>query len=119
MALWYFTRGTGVATLVLFSVTVALGIVNVKRITSPGFPRFVIDRIHRNASLLAVTFLAVSLVALLSMLTRGSLSLVAGGGLRRGRWRALAVSRSIPSPATSRCSRRRSTRTTRSTRRPG
>jgi hypothetical protein len=30
--------------------------------------------------MLAVTFLAVSLVALLSMLTRGSISLVAGGG---------------------------------------
>jgi methionine sulfoxide reductase heme-binding subunit len=58
-ALWYLTRGTGVVSLVLLTITVALGVANVRRARSPRFPRFVIDAVHRNTSLLAIVFLAV------------------------------------------------------------
>jgi DMSO/TMAO reductase YedYZ heme-binding membrane subunit len=57
--LWYLTRGTGVVTLVLFTLTVVLGIANFKRLETSRIPRFVVDGIHRNAALLAVTFLGV------------------------------------------------------------
>ncbi len=57
--LWYLTRGTGVVTLVLLTLTVALGVANQKRLQSAHVPRFVIDAVHRNASLLAVLFLLV------------------------------------------------------------
>jgi sulfoxide reductase heme-binding subunit YedZ len=56
-ALWYLTRGTGVVTLVLFTLTVTLGIANYKRIEASRIPRFVVDGVHRNAALLSVTFL--------------------------------------------------------------
>lgn len=58
-ALWYLTRGTGVVTLILLTISVALGVAHVRRAQSPTVPRFVVDAVHRNASLLAVAFLAV------------------------------------------------------------
>jgi sulfoxide reductase heme-binding subunit YedZ len=58
-ALWYLTRGTGVVSLVLLTITVALGVANVRRARSARLPRFVIDAIHRNAALLALAFLVV------------------------------------------------------------
>jgi predicted ferric reductase len=61
-ALWYLTRATGVVSLVLFTLTVALGIANVKRLQSANVPRFVIEGVHRNASLLAVVFLAIHIL---------------------------------------------------------
>jgi sulfoxide reductase heme-binding subunit YedZ len=64
-ALWYLTRGTGATTLILMTVSVALGVVNVRRLTTPAVPRFVLDAVHRNASLLALAFLAVHIVTAL------------------------------------------------------
>lgn len=58
-ALWYVTRGTGVVTLVLLTISVALGVADVRRVHTARLPRFVIDAVHRNASLLALVFLAV------------------------------------------------------------
>jgi sulfoxide reductase heme-binding subunit YedZ len=55
--LWYLTRGTGVVTLVLFTLTLTLGIANYKRFETSRIPRFVVDGVHRNAALLSVTFL--------------------------------------------------------------
>ncbi len=63
--LWYLTRGTGVVTLVLLTLTVALGVANRKRLESDRVPRFVIDAVHRNASLLAVVFLFVHIATTL------------------------------------------------------
>ena len=57
-AFWFLTRGTGAVALVLLTVTVALGVLGVRRTQIEGLPRFVLDGIHRNAALLAVTFLA-------------------------------------------------------------
>ena len=61
-ALWYLTRGTGAVTLVLLTASVALGIANVGRLRAAGWPRFVIEGVHRNASLLAIAVLAVHIV---------------------------------------------------------
>lgn len=58
-ALWYATRATGMVSLVLLTLSVALGIAQVVRWASPQWPRFVVAALHRNASLLAVAFLAV------------------------------------------------------------
>jgi len=57
-AYWYLTRATGAVAILLLTLTVALGVVDVGRWTSPRWPRFVIDSLHRSASLLAVAFLA-------------------------------------------------------------
>ena len=59
IALWYLSRATGVATLVLLSLTVALGVTHVKRLHTRRVPRFVVDGVHRNVALLSVVFLAV------------------------------------------------------------
>jgi predicted ferric reductase len=58
MALWYFTRASGAASLVLLTATLVLGVVDVGRWTSPRFPRFVTDALHRAVSLLVVVFVA-------------------------------------------------------------
>lgn len=56
---WFITRGTGAISLVLLTVSVALGIADMRRMRLPNVPRFVIDALHRNASLLAVAFIVV------------------------------------------------------------
>ncbi len=62
-ALWYLTRGTGVVSIVLLTITTVLGILQVQRWQSNGWPRFVIAAVHKNVSLLAVAFLAVHIGA--------------------------------------------------------
>src|SRR5204863_10104945 len=59
MALWYLTRATGAVALVLLTFSFVLGVVNVRRFTSPRLPRFVIDGWHRTSSLLVCALLAV------------------------------------------------------------
>jgi sulfoxide reductase heme-binding subunit YedZ len=45
--------------MILLTLTMVGGIVNVKRLATPRWPRFVNFMLHRNVSLLAVVFLAV------------------------------------------------------------
>ena len=59
---WYLTRSTGIVAMVLLSAAVALGIVDVKRFSAPRWPRFVVDALHRNVSLLAMAFLVVHIL---------------------------------------------------------
>ncbi|MEA2306256.1 MAG: methionine sulfoxide reductase heme-binding subunit [Solirubrobacteraceae bacterium] len=59
MALWYLTRATGAAALVLLTLTLTLGIADVQRFASARLPRFVIDGWHRTASLLVCVLLVV------------------------------------------------------------
>jgi len=59
MALWYLTRATGAAALVLLTVSLALGVADVQRFASPRLPRFVIDGWHRTTSLLVCVLLVV------------------------------------------------------------
>lgn len=54
---WYLTRSTGAVALVLLTLTIVLGVIDVKRWSTSSWPRFVIDSLHRNVSLLALVFL--------------------------------------------------------------
>jgi methionine sulfoxide reductase heme-binding subunit len=56
--LWYATRAAGLVTLVLLTAGLALGILNAGRLGTQRWPRFVVQSLHRNISLLALAFLA-------------------------------------------------------------
>jgi hypothetical protein len=58
-ALWYLTRGFGLVTLILLTVTMVLGLTQAVRYARPGWPRFVVSALHKNAALLAVAALAI------------------------------------------------------------
>jgi sulfoxide reductase heme-binding subunit YedZ len=58
-ALWYIDRGSGLAALLLLTTSVVLGVVSVARVRSERWPRFALAQVHRNMSLLALTFGAV------------------------------------------------------------
>jgi sulfoxide reductase heme-binding subunit YedZ len=64
-ALWYLARGTGVVTLVLLTVVVALGIGARSGRPAFGLPRFAVSMLHRNAALLAVVMVIGHVVSLL------------------------------------------------------
>src|SRR6476660_7262150 len=59
---WYLTRSTGAVALLLLTVAIALGVVDVQRWSTPRWPRFVLDSLHRNVSLLAMVFLVLHIV---------------------------------------------------------
>lgn len=59
---WYLTRATGVVALLLLTASVALGVLDVNRYSSPRWPRFLLDAVHRNISLLSVVFLALHVI---------------------------------------------------------
>ncbi|HYM54041.1 MAG TPA: ferric reductase-like transmembrane domain-containing protein [Solirubrobacteraceae bacterium] len=59
---WYLTRSTGAVALLLLTLAIALGVVDVQRWSTPRWPRFVVDSLHRNVSLLAMTFLALHIL---------------------------------------------------------
>jgi len=65
-AFWALGRGTGVVALVLFTLSVLLGILT--RSGRPLFtlPRFSITLIHRNVSLLATAFIVIHMLSLLA-----------------------------------------------------
>jgi sulfoxide reductase heme-binding subunit YedZ len=54
---WYLTRSTGAVALLLLTFAIALGVVEIRRWSSPRWPRFMVDSLHRNVSLLAMVFL--------------------------------------------------------------
>ena len=58
-ALWYLTRGTGVVCLVLLTASVVLGVMTSVRWSAPGWPRYLVEGLHKNVSLLVVAFLGV------------------------------------------------------------
>lgn len=57
--LWYATRATGVVALVLLTATVALGVAGPARLSSRSVPQLVRAGLHRNLSMLAVSFVVV------------------------------------------------------------
>jgi sulfoxide reductase heme-binding subunit YedZ len=61
-AYWYLTRSTGAVALVLLTLAVALGVVDVRRWSTPNWPRFLVDSLHRNVSLLALAFLGLHIL---------------------------------------------------------
>ncbi len=64
-AAWYLARGTGVVSLVLLTIVVALGIATRSGRPAFGLPRFAVTGVHRNASLLSVLLLAIHVGTLL------------------------------------------------------
>lgn len=64
-SLWYLSRGTGVVTLVLLTIVVALGIATRSGRPLPGLPRFAVAAVHRSASLLTLVFLGIHIGTLL------------------------------------------------------
>jgi sulfoxide reductase heme-binding subunit YedZ len=59
---WYLTRGTGTVALVLLTLSVVLGILGSVRFSAPRWPRFAIDSLHRDVSLLVIVFLVIHVV---------------------------------------------------------
>ena len=59
---WYLTRASGTVSLILLTASVVIGIAAIARLRGPGVPRFVVDGVHRTASLLAVAFLAIHII---------------------------------------------------------
>jgi predicted ferric reductase len=57
--LWYTTRATGLVAFVLLTASMMLGLLSSVRYYRPAWPRFVTLGLHRNVSLLALTFTVV------------------------------------------------------------
>lgn len=55
--LWYLNRGSGIVLVVLFTLTVVLGVLATGRGTSRWWPRFVTQGLHRGLSAVAVLLL--------------------------------------------------------------
>jgi methionine sulfoxide reductase heme-binding subunit len=62
-ALWYLTRGSGVVSLILLTCAVVLGLLTATRWSRARWPRFVVESLHRNISLLSTVFLAVHIAS--------------------------------------------------------
>jgi methionine sulfoxide reductase heme-binding subunit len=93
-AYWYLTRSTGAVSLILLTLSVALGVAGPVRFSSPRWPRFVLDSLHRNVSLLAIAFLLVHiLTAVLDSFAPISLidAIVPFGGSYRPFWLGLGA----------------------------
>lgn len=56
---WYVSRASGFVSLVLFTVSVMLGLLTAGRVASAGWPRFVTEGLHRNVSLVTISFVVV------------------------------------------------------------
>ncbi|MBV9414351.1 MAG: ferric reductase-like transmembrane domain-containing protein, partial [Solirubrobacterales bacterium] len=61
-AYWYLARGTGAVALVLLTGSVVLGILGSVRFAAPRWPRFAIDAVHRDLSLLVLVVLAIHII---------------------------------------------------------
>jgi sulfoxide reductase heme-binding subunit YedZ len=62
-AYWYLTRATGAVALLLLTISVVLGILGPLRFTAgPRWPRFAIDSLHRDISLLVIVLLVAHII---------------------------------------------------------
>ena len=61
-AVWYLMRATGVVALLLLTLSFGLGVATSNRWFPRGSRQWVTTTLHRNASLLAVVFLAIHVV---------------------------------------------------------
>ncbi len=57
--LWYATRATGLMALVLFTLTMVMGITTTTRARARNWPGFAQQEMHRRISMIAVVFLAI------------------------------------------------------------
>jgi len=56
--LWFANRGTGFVLLLLLTLSTVLGVLSTSRVSPRLWPRMLSQGLHRNVSLMAVTFLA-------------------------------------------------------------
>jgi methionine sulfoxide reductase heme-binding subunit len=62
-AYWFLTRATGTVTLLLLTASVVLGVLGSLRFAAgPRWPRFTIDALHRDISLLVIVFLGLHIL---------------------------------------------------------
>ncbi len=61
-AYWYLTRSSGAVALILLTLALVLGVVDVRRWSTQKWPRFVVDSLHRNVSLLALAFVGLHIL---------------------------------------------------------
>jgi methionine sulfoxide reductase heme-binding subunit len=61
-AYWYLTRASGAVALVLLTISVVLGIAGSMRVYTDRWPRFAVDTIHRDVSLLAMVVLVIHII---------------------------------------------------------
>lgn len=61
-AYWYLARGTGAVALVLLTASVVIGILGSLRFSAVRWPRFAVDTVHRDVSLMVIVLLAVHIV---------------------------------------------------------
>jgi hypothetical protein len=61
-AYWYLARGTGAVSLILLTASVVFGILGPLRFAAPRWPRFAIDSLHRDVSLLVLVVLVVHII---------------------------------------------------------
>ena len=61
--LWYLNRGTGVVLLIVFTATVVLGVLATGRLTTPLWPRFITQGLHRALAASTVLMLVAHVVS--------------------------------------------------------
>jgi sulfoxide reductase heme-binding subunit YedZ len=61
-AYWYLARGTGAVALVLLTASVVIGVLGSLRFSGGRWPRFAIDTVHRDVSLLVMVVLVIHIV---------------------------------------------------------
>jgi predicted ferric reductase len=66
VGVWEASRAAGIVSLLLFSLAVALGILTTQRLKSRWWPAFVSQDLHRNVSVLAMSFLGIHIVTILN-----------------------------------------------------
>jgi predicted ferric reductase len=59
---WYLTRASGAVALILLTASMVIGIAATGRLRAPGVPRFLVDGLHRTASLLSLVFLLIHIL---------------------------------------------------------
>jgi predicted ferric reductase len=62
-ALWYLSRGSGAVSLLLLTLALLLGILTAGRWARERWPRFVVEGLHRNLSLLATVFVGIHITS--------------------------------------------------------
>ncbi len=61
-AYWYLARGTGAVALLLLTAGLVLGVLGSVRFSAPRWPRFAVDTLHRDISLLVMAVLVVHII---------------------------------------------------------
>lgn len=60
--IWYITRATGLVSIVLLTVTMALGLLSTVRFDAATWPRYITGALHRNLSLVALVFTGLHII---------------------------------------------------------